>query len=53
MQLHENQQNHIVGELDHPTPEIDITINDRDDSIVHKVFNKWGTIIENSKRKFG
>jgi hypothetical protein len=52
-QLYENQQNHIVEELDHPTPEIDITINDRDDSIVHKVFNKWGTIIENSKRKFG
>ena len=53
MQLHENQQNHIFGELDHPTPEIDITINDRDDSIVHKVFNKWGAIIENSKIKFG
>jgi hypothetical protein len=52
-QLYENQQNHIVEELDHPTPEINITVNDRDDSIVHKMFNKWGAIIENSSRKFG
>lgn len=29
------------GELDHPTPEINITVNDRDDSSVYKTLKKW------------
>ena len=52
-QLYENQQNHIVGELDHPTPEINITVNDRDDSIVQRTLEKWKDIIGISSRKFG
>jgi len=52
-QLSENQQNHIFGELDHPTPAINITVNDRDDSIVYSALNKWKDIIGISSRKFG
>jgi hypothetical protein len=48
-QLHENQQNHIVGELDHPTPEINI--NDRDDSMVYSMLHKWKDIIGASSRR--
>lgn len=48
-QLHENQQNHIVGELDHPTPEINI--NDRDDSMVYSMLHKWKDIIGVSSRR--
>ena len=29
------------GELDHPTPEINITVNDRDDLSVYKTLKKW------------
>jgi hypothetical protein len=41
------------GELDHPTPEINITVNDRDDSIVQRTLEKWKDIIGISSRKFG
>ena len=39
-QLHENQQNHIVGELDHPS-----------DSVMQKAIDKWSSLIGISSRK--
>lgn len=53
VQLYENQQNHIVGELDHPTPSIDINMTDRDDSAVSRAIQKWSSLIGISSRKFG
>jgi hypothetical protein len=50
-QIYENQQNHIVGELDHPTPSIDITMTDRDDSAINRALNKWSSIIGVSSRR--
>jgi len=52
-ELYENQQNHIVGELDHPTPDINIEINDRVDSAVSRAMQKWQNIIGISSRKLG
>ena len=40
MQFHENQQNHIVGELDHPS-----------DSVMQRAINKWSSLIGVSSRK--
>lgn len=40
MQLYENQQNHIVGELDHPS-----------DSVMERAINKWSSLIGISSRK--
>ena len=42
VQLYENQQNHIVGELDHPS-----------DSVMERALNKWSSLIGISSRKFG
>ena len=53
VQLYENQENHIVGELDHPTPSIDITMTDSDDSAVSRAIQKWSSLIGISSRKFG
>jgi hypothetical protein len=53
VQVYENQQNHIVGELDHPTPSIDINMTDRDDSAVSRAIQKWSSLIGISSRKFG
>ena len=53
VQLYENQENHIVGELDHPTPSIDINMTDRDDSAVSRAIQKWSSLIGISSRKFG
>ena len=39
-QLHENQQNHIVGELDHPS-----------DSLIQRTLDKWSSLIGISSRK--
>ena len=36
-----------------PIAEVNITVNDRDDSIVQKTLEKWKDIIEISSRKFG
>ena len=36
-----------------PIAEINITVNDRDDSIVYNTLNKWKDIIGISSRKFG
>ena len=40
MQLHENQQNHIVGELDHSS-----------DSVMQRAIDKWSSLIGISSRK--
>lgn len=40
MQLHENQQNYIVGELDHPS-----------DSVMQRAIDKWSSLIGVSSRK--
>lgn len=53
VQLYENQQNHIVGELDHPTPSIDISMTDRNNSAANKMLEKWSSIIGVSSRKLG
>jgi len=53
VQLYENQENHIVGELDHPTPSIDITMTDSDDSAVSRAIQKWSSLIGISSRKVG
>lgn len=50
-QLYENQENYMVGELDHPTPPIEITVNDRDDSIIQRTLEKWSSIIANIDKK--
>lgn len=42
VQLYENQQNHIVGELDHPS-----------DSVMERALQKWSSLIGISSRKFG
>jgi hypothetical protein len=39
-QLYENQQNHIVGELDHPS-----------DSVMERAIHKWSSLIGISSRK--
>jgi len=36
-----------------PIAEVNITVNDRDDSIVYSTLNKWKDIIGISRRKFG
>ena len=36
-----------------PIAEVNITVNDRDDSIVYSTLNKWKDIIGISSRKFG
>jgi hypothetical protein len=53
VQLYENQENHIVGELDHPTPSVDITMTDSDDSAVSRAIQKWSSLIGISSRKLG
>lgn len=40
IQLHENQQNHIVGELDHSS-----------DSVMQRAIDKWSSLIGISSRK--
>ena len=41
----------MVGELDHPTPPIEITVKDRDDSIIQRTLKKWSSIIANIDKK--
>lgn len=41
----------LVGELDHPTPKIEINVNPKDESLVYKTLQKWNQIIGLSSRK--
>lgn len=36
--------------IEHPTPKIDIEVNDRDDSLVNKILQRWNRLIANRKR---
>ena len=41
---------HDTPIIEHPTPQIEININDRDDSLVYKTLQRWNRLIANRKR---
>jgi hypothetical protein len=42
---------HDTPIIEHPTPQIEINVNDRDDSLVYSTLQKWETLIGLSSRK--